>query len=142
MQSHIHKVYVCLAVTCHLHFWQNDRDLSTAVTRGWNGYRNKSQRRKSTLEKKFSRPSCRDSNPRPFNHESGAVTTELCLLLCGFQGMMEVSMIRNEQNRVIHQLRKFLFKFGTPSFGIVRRILQNTADKCMVSALHGCSLSQ
>ena len=29
-----------LAVTCHLHFWQNDRDLlrATAVTRGWNGY--------------------------------------------------------------------------------------------------------
>ena len=35
-------VCVCLAVTCHLHFWQNDRDLllATAVTRGWNGYRN------------------------------------------------------------------------------------------------------
>ena len=34
MQRHICKVYVCLAVTCHLHFWQNDRDLlhATAVT--------------------------------------------------------------------------------------------------------------
>ena len=53
MQSHIHKVYACLAVTCHLHFWQNDRDLlhATAVTWGWDGYRNKSQHRKSTLEK-------------------------------------------------------------------------------------------
>ena len=42
MQSYIRKVYACLAVTCHLHFWQNDRDLlrATAVTRGWNGYRN------------------------------------------------------------------------------------------------------
>ena len=42
MQSHIRKVYACLAVTCHLHFWQNERDLlrATAVTRGWNGYRN------------------------------------------------------------------------------------------------------
>ena len=42
MQSHIRKVYACLAVTCHLHFWQTDRDLlrATAVTRGWNGYRN------------------------------------------------------------------------------------------------------
>ena len=79
MQSHIRKVYACLAVTCHLHFWQNDRDLlrATAVTRGRNGYRNKSQHRKSTLEKKFSRRSCRDSNPRPFDHESGALTTEL-----------------------------------------------------------------
>ena len=54
MQSHIRKVYACLAVTCHLHFWQNDRDLlhATAVTRGWNGYRNKSQHRKLDLEKK------------------------------------------------------------------------------------------
>ena len=39
---HIRKVYACLAVTCHLHFWQNDRDFlrATVVTRGWNGYRN------------------------------------------------------------------------------------------------------
>ena len=48
MQSHIRKVYACLAVTCHLHFWQNDRDLlrATAVTRGWKGYWNKNQHRK------------------------------------------------------------------------------------------------
>ena len=40
---HIRKVYACLAVTCHLHLWRNDRGLlrATAVTRGWNGYRNK-----------------------------------------------------------------------------------------------------
>ena len=51
-------MYACLAVTCHLHFWQNDRDLlrATVVTRGWNGYRNKSQHRKSTLEKKILPP--------------------------------------------------------------------------------------
>ena len=79
MQSHIRKVYACLAVTCHLHFWQNDQGLlrATAVTRGWNGYRNKSQHRKLTRRRKFSRRSCRDSNPRPFDHESGALTTEL-----------------------------------------------------------------
>ena len=58
MQSHIRKVYACLAVTCHLHFWQNDRDFlrATAVTRGWDGYRNKSQHRQSTLEKKILLP--------------------------------------------------------------------------------------
>ena len=58
MQSHIRKVYVCLAVTCHLHFWQNDQDLlrATAVTQGWNGYRNNSQHRKLTLEKKILLP--------------------------------------------------------------------------------------
>ena len=58
IQSHIGRVCMCLAVTCHLHFWQNDQDLLrvTAVTRGWNGYRNKSQHRKSTLEKKILPP--------------------------------------------------------------------------------------
>ena len=73
MQNHICKVYACLAVTCHLHFWQNDRDFlrATAVTGGWNGYQNKSQHRK------FSHRSCRDSNVRPFSHESGALSTEL-----------------------------------------------------------------
>ena len=81
MQSHIRKVYACLAVTCHLRFCQNDRGLlrATAVTRGWNGYRNKSQHRKLI---KFSRRSSRDSNPRPFNHESGALTIELSPLPC------------------------------------------------------------
>ena len=41
MQSHIRRVYACLAVTCHLHFWQNDRDLlrATAVTRGYEDVR-------------------------------------------------------------------------------------------------------
>ena len=44
----IRKVYACLAVTCHLHFWQNDRDFlrATVVTRGWNGYRNKESAQK------------------------------------------------------------------------------------------------
>ena len=34
--NHIGRVYVCLAVTYHLHLWQNDRDLlrATAVARG------------------------------------------------------------------------------------------------------------
>ena len=42
MQSHICKVDACLAVTCQLHFWQNDLDLlcATTVTPGWNRYRN------------------------------------------------------------------------------------------------------
>ena len=68
MQSHIHKVYACLAVTCHLHFWRNDRDLlrATAVTRGWNGYRNKSQHRKSTLEKKILPPLQQGFKPATF----------------------------------------------------------------------------
>ena len=68
MQSHIRQVYACLDVTCHLHFWQNDRDLlrATAVTRGWNGYRNKSQHRKSTLEKKILPPLQQGFEPSTF----------------------------------------------------------------------------
>ena len=67
-QSHIHKVYVCLDVTCHLHFWQNDRGLlrATAVTRGWNGYRNKSQHRKLTMEKKILPPLLQRFEPATF----------------------------------------------------------------------------
>ena len=80
MQSHVYKVCACLTVTCHLHFWQNDRDLlcATEVIWGWNGYRNKSTE-SWPWRRKFSWRSCRDLNPRPFNHESGALTTELSL---------------------------------------------------------------
>ena len=68
MQSYIRKVYACLAVTCHLRFWQNDRGLlrATAVTRGWNGYRNKSQHRKLTLEKKILPPLLQRIEPTTF----------------------------------------------------------------------------
>ena len=68
MQSHILKVYACLAVTCHPNFWQNDRDLlrATVVTRGWNGYQNKSQHRKSTLEKKILPPLQQGFDPATF----------------------------------------------------------------------------
>ena len=40
MRSHKCKVHAYLTGTCHLHFWQNDRDLlhATAVTWGWNKY--------------------------------------------------------------------------------------------------------
>ena len=64
----IRKVYACLAVTCHLHFWQNDQDFlrATVVTRGWNGYRNKSQHRKSTLEKKILPPFQQGFEPATF----------------------------------------------------------------------------
>ena len=47
-------MYACLGVTCHLHFWQNDRGLlcATAVTRVVERAPNKSQHTKLTLEKK------------------------------------------------------------------------------------------
>ena len=67
MQSHIHKVYACSAVTRHLHFWQNDQGLlHVTVTWGWNGYQNKSQHRKSTLEKKILPLLLQGFEPTPF----------------------------------------------------------------------------
>ena len=62
MQSHIRNaVHVYLTVTCHLHLWQNYRDLlrvscgNTGVA--WNaGYRNKCQHRKLALETKLLSP--------------------------------------------------------------------------------------
>ena len=99
---HIRKVYACLAVTCHLHFWQNDRDFlrATVVTRGWNGYRNKSQHRKSTLEKKILPPFQQGFEPATFqsrvrcsNHWAIPAPTHIrsgklqiwCLWLCCFR---------------------------------------------------------
>ena len=58
-----------LAVTCQLHFWQNDLDLMRAitVTRGWNGYRNKSHHKKLTLEKKILPPLLWGLEPATFS---------------------------------------------------------------------------
>ena len=69
------RVYTCLRVTCHLHFWQNDWGLllATAVTRGWNRCRIKSQQAK---RRRFSH-SCWDSNLQPFDRESGVLTNKL-----------------------------------------------------------------
>ena len=68
MQSHIRKMHTYLAVTCHLHFWQYGRDLlqATAVTQGWKRYRNKSQHRKLTLEKKILLPLLQGFKPATF----------------------------------------------------------------------------
>ena len=77
------RVLVCLTVTFQQHFWQNDLDCLRACycgNTGWNGYRNKSQQRKLTPERKILPPLLPNSNPRPFDHESGAQTTELSAL--------------------------------------------------------------
>ena len=85
-------MYACLAVTCHLHFWQNDRDFlrATAVTRGWNGYRNKSQHRKSTLEKKILPPFQQGFEPATFQLRVQSLWTSISLMqarvFCFFAG--------------------------------------------------------
>ena len=67
-KAHTQGACVFWAVTCHLHFWQNDRDFlrATAGTRGWNGYLNKSQHRKFTLEKKILPPLQQGFEPATF----------------------------------------------------------------------------
>ena len=71
--------------SCNLHFWQNDQDLSctTAVTWGWNGYRNKSQHRKSTLDKKILLLLLQEFKPATFQTQvrrSNHWATPTCLL--------------------------------------------------------------
>ena len=51
------RVYACLGVTCHLHFWQIDRGpLHATAVNGVQQTPNKSQHTKLTLEKKIFLP--------------------------------------------------------------------------------------
>ena len=79
IRCYIRGVHVCLAVSCHLHFWQNDWGLlrATAVTRGWKGYRNKSQHRKLTLEKIILRQLMPGLEPATFRSRVRRSTYEL-----------------------------------------------------------------
>ena len=68
---------MCIRIPCHLHFWQNGRDLlrATAVTRGWYGYRNKSQQKVDPGQKTYSSAHAGTRTRRDLlDHES---TTEL-----------------------------------------------------------------
>ena len=53
--TYILSMHVCLAVTCHLRCWQNERDLvhATEMKRGWNGYRNKESSQKTKIVNKM-----------------------------------------------------------------------------------------
>ena len=73
-----HTYNECMfSLTCHLHVWQNDRDLlRAAVRQGWNGYRNKSQHRKLTPEKNILPPLQPGIEPAPFRSRVRRSTTE------------------------------------------------------------------
>ena len=70
IQSHICRVRVYLAATCHLHFGQNEWDLlrATTVTHHWNRKQCKRQHRKLTQRRTF-----QESHLCLFNHEAGAL---------------------------------------------------------------------
>ena len=46
-------------------------------------------------------------------------------------------MIHNKQNRIMEQIHKFLFQFGTPPFFVIKRIIMTASDKCQVSRREG-----
>ena len=79
--NHNCRMHVCLAVTCQLHFWQNDWDLlcATAVAWGWNRYQNKSQHKTLTLKNIFPPllPGHKSNNFQSWVHHS---TTEPFLI--------------------------------------------------------------
>ena len=99
-------VYVCLSVTCHLHFWQNDRDLlrANAVTRGWNGYRNQSQHRKLIPEKKILPLLLSGLQPATFRSRVWRCTTELPPLLRPWSAVCLLASREQRNVKVISQL--------------------------------------
>ena len=84
MQSHIHKVHVCLAVICHLPSWQNDWDLLHTTVAINTGVERDTKIRVSTKvwlwRRKFPCCSGRDMNLWPFIHKSRTLTTDLSQL--------------------------------------------------------------
>ena len=76
------RVYACLGVTCHLHFWQNDWGIlhATAITSGWDRHWIRVRTQSWLWRRKFSNRSCQYSNWQPFVHESSALTNKLSQL--------------------------------------------------------------
>ena len=86
------RMYACSGVTFHLHFWQNDRGLLSAIakTQGWNAHWIRVGTQSWLWRRKFFCCSCQDVNSWPFNHESnitvkevnGAVRSIYCYDVC------------------------------------------------------------
>ena len=70
-------IYAFLGVTCHLHFWQNDRVLlcAIAVTQGMNRHQTRVSTKSKLWRRKCSHHSCQDSNSQLFDRESGTLPT-------------------------------------------------------------------
>ena len=109
-------VYACLGVTCHLHFWQNDRGPSraTAITRGLNGHRIRVSTQSSLCRRKFSRRFCRNSNSQPLDHESGALTNKLS---------------RQQYEACAWKYLQIFYFFG-PTYVVAWRLLRAIATHC------------
>ena len=72
----------CLAVTCHLLFWQNDQDPFYILLwqhRGGTDTEIRVNAESWLWRRKFSYHSCGDSNTQPFNHNCGTLPLGLPL---------------------------------------------------------------
>ena len=87
-------MYACLAVTCHLHFWQSDQDLlhATAVTQRVEQIPT-CQHRKLTLEKEILPPLLSGSNLKPFHQESVALPLSQPCSLTGLRAYVHLGPI-------------------------------------------------
>ena len=114
--SHMRWVHVCLAVTCHLHFRQNDQDLSqaAAVIQGWNGYQSESERRNWPWRKEFSCCSYQDLCTFLFS-----LNTSLCFLFS------------------LNTVWCFLFSWNGEMFALLSLFFTYSAE----FAKHSCSAS-
>ena len=76
IRSNIRRLHVYIVVTYLLHLWQNDRDMFHVLLRRY-GSGTDTEIRVSTdswpWRTKIFRRFCWDSNPRPLDHESGAL---------------------------------------------------------------------
>ena len=107
-------VHVCSAVTWHLHLWQN----ATAVTRGWNGYRNKSQHRKWTLEKKILLQLLSGLEPATLRSRVRRSTTELSMFHSLIWGYCADTAFRVGDAVILGQCTVTLCVMDLLSFGV------------------------
>ena len=78
IRSRICRMHVCLSVTCHLHIWQNDRDLLCAAAVTWGGKDTKiSQHKKLTLKKTILPLLVLELEPKTLQSRVHCSTTEL-----------------------------------------------------------------
>ena len=78
IHSKPHRVYVCLTVTCHLHFWQNGQDLSHATAVDGGGTDTKVRVCTESAPGEENSPAAPAGiEPRTFYCKSNAETTEL-----------------------------------------------------------------
>ena len=78
------RVNVCLGVTCHLHFWQNDWGLlhANAVTWKKNGQQTGVSTESQLWRRKLSSHSCQHLNLQLLDHESSVLMVAFPYMPC------------------------------------------------------------